>query len=440
MKTLFLCGGVGKRMFPIVEDKFLLKFLGKTLLEHQIDRAMEAGLSQFIMVVNPQNREKVERISRSISGIKVDIAVQEEPLGIANALEIAGHLLEKEVIVVNPNDIFQSSAYTSLLEQFKNDPTVSYMLGYEVKEYFPGGYLVTDSGNRLKQIVEKPRQGEEPGNLVNILLHLHTDIKKLLELAKVVETPRDDVYECALGAMVEEGYGIQVVPYRDFWSAIKYPWHILTTVRHFLDRSEPAISSSAKISPKATIEGKVIIGDNVRVLENAVVRGPAFIGARSIIGNNGLVRDYSHIGADCVVGYCTEIKNSYIGDKCWFHSNYIGDSIIAEGCSFGAGTVLANFRFDEGNISVRIGKGKVDTGMDKFGAIIGRNSRTGINSSILPGVRVGPNSVVGPNVCLTRDLESNKMVLPEPNFRIVENKNELAEGKKGMLMKRLGEF
>ena len=78
--------------------------------------------------------------------------------------------------------------------------------------------------------------------------------------------------------------------------------------------------------------------------------------------------------------------------------------------------------------------------MDKFGAIIGQNSRTGINSSILPGVRVGPNSVVGPNVCLTRDLESNKMVLPEPNFRIVENKNELAEGKKGTLMKRLGEF
>ena len=211
---------------------------------------------------------------------------------------------------------------------------MSYILGYEVKEYFPGGYLVTDSRNELKRIVEKPRPGEEPSNLVNILVHLHTDIKKLLKLAKVVQTDRDDVYERALGAMVEEGNRIEVVPYRDFWSAIKYPWHILTMVRYFLDQSEPAISPSAQISPKATIEGKVIISDNVRVLENAVVRGPAYIGARSIIGNNGLVRDYSHIGADCVVGYCTEVKNSYIGDKCWFHSNYIGDSIIAEGCSF----------------------------------------------------------------------------------------------------------
>ncbi|MFC1925899.1 sugar phosphate nucleotidyltransferase, partial [Chloroflexota bacterium] len=395
------------------------------------------GINQFIMVANSQNLEEVERITRDISGAKVEFAVQEEPLGIANALESAEHLLKGEVMVVNPNDVFESSAYTRLIQERRNGSTLSYILGYEVKEYFPGGYLVTDSENELKQIVEKPNPGEEPCKLVNILVHLHTDIMKVMESAKDVQTDRDDVYECALGAMVERGDRIKVVPYRDFWSAIKYPWHILTMVRHFLDESEPSISPSAHISSKATIEGKVIIGDNARVLENAVIRGPAFIGANTIIGNNVLVRDYSHIGTDCVVGYCTEVKSSYISDRCWFHSNYIGDSIIADGCSFGAGTVLANLRFDEKNVSVRIGGEIVNTGLDKFGAVIGRNSKTGINSSILPGIKIGPNSFVGPHICLTKDLEPNMIIFPESSSRVVHKKINLDENKKDELMKKL---
>lgn len=440
MKAVFLCGGVGKRMFPFLEDKLLLKFLGKPLLEHQIERARKVGLSQLVMVVNPQNMEKVEQISKGISGVKIELAVQEKPLGIADALQKAEHLLHEEVMVINPNDVFESSAYTRLIQESKKSSVLSYLLGYEVKEHFPGGYLVVGKGNELKQIVEKPQRGEEPSNLVNILVHLHTDIRKLLECARSVQTTKDDVYECALDSMVREGGKIKVVPYHNFWTAIKYPWHIFPVVRYFLDRSKAGISPSAHISSKATIEGKVVIEDNVRVLENAVVRGPAYIGANSIIGNNALVRDYSHIGADCVVGYSTEVKSSYIGDGCWFHSSYIGDSIIAEGCSFGAGTVLANFRFDARNISVKIENEVVDTGLDKLGAIVGSNSKTGINASIMPGIRIGSNSFVGSHVCLMRDLGPNKMISLEPHYRIVEREIEFDEEKKKELMERLGKL
>ena len=62
MKTLFLCGGAGKRMFPLVEDKFLFNFLGRPLLEHQIQRVMDAGLNQLIMVANPQNSKEVQQV------------------------------------------------------------------------------------------------------------------------------------------------------------------------------------------------------------------------------------------------------------------------------------------------------------------------------------------------------------------------------------------
>jgi bifunctional UDP-N-acetylglucosamine pyrophosphorylase/glucosamine-1-phosphate N-acetyltransferase len=311
------------------------------------------------------------------------------------------------------------------------------MLGYQVKSYFPGGYLVVNSANELKHIIEKPKPGQEPSNLVNILSHLHTNPKRLLEYIERVKTSKDDVYECALDDMTKDGHKTKVIPYTDFWAPIKYPWHIFDAVKYLLDISQPTISASASISEKATIEGKVFISDNVRVLENAVIKGPAYIGPGSIIGTNALVRDYSHIGADCVIGYSTEVKCSYIGDGCWIHSSYIGDSIIGKGCSFGAGTILANFRFDEQNISVMVGNEAIDTGRDKLGAIIGDNCKTGVNASIMPGIKIGPNSIVGPHVCLTKDLGPEKMVLSEPHYRTLANPVKLDEAKKKELKQKL---
>jgi bifunctional UDP-N-acetylglucosamine pyrophosphorylase/glucosamine-1-phosphate N-acetyltransferase len=437
MKAVFLCGGRGKRMFPIGEDKFLLDFLGKPLLEHQIEVAHEAGLSHFVIIGNPENIGKIKQIMKRFAGIKVDLALQKESLGIADALKSAEPLLRGQLLVINPNDVFSRSAYTKIISAAKKSTASSYILGYQVQEYFPGGYLQVNSRNELLHIVEKPNPGEEPSNLVNILIHCHNDSKELLHHIETVQTARDDVYECALDNMVKAGRKIKVIPYNGFWAPIKYPWHIFKVMQYFLDNAQPCIASSARISEKATIEGEVVLRDNVRVLENAVIRGPVYIGANSIVGNNALVRDHSHIGANSVIGYSTEVKHSYIGDNCWFHSNYIGDSIIDDNCSLGAGTVLANFRLDEGNIQIKVGDSLVDTGYDKLGAVVGRGSRIGVNASLMPGVRVGPDSVVGPQVCLHHDLGANKMVLLASRYQVTDNKTRLDDGKRRELLDKL---
>jgi len=439
VKAVFLCGGRGKRMFPITEDKFLLDFLGKPLLEHQIKVACEAGLSHFVIIGNPENIANIEQITKKIPGIKVDLALQKKSLGIADALKSAEPFLRGQLLVINPNDVFSSSAYTKVIAEAEKATASSYILGYQVQKYFPGGYLQVNSRNELLHIVEKPNPGKEPSNLVNILIHCHNNSKELLRYIETVQTAKDDVYECALDNMVKAGHKIKVIPYNDFWAPIKYPWHIFKVMEYFLDNAQPYIASSARISEKAHIEGKVILSDNVKVLENAVIRGPAYIGANSIIGNNVLVRDYSHIGSNSVIGYSTEVKHSYIGDNCWFHSNYIGDSIVDDDCSLGAGTVLANFRLDEGNIQIKVGDSLVDTGYDKLGAIVGRGCRIGVNASLMPGVRVGPDSFVGPQVCLHQDLGTNKMVLLESQYQVENNKTKLDEGKRQELLRRLAD-
>jgi UDP-N-acetylglucosamine diphosphorylase / glucose-1-phosphate thymidylyltransferase / UDP-N-acetylgalactosamine diphosphorylase / glucosamine-1-phosphate N-acetyltransferase / galactosamine-1-phosphate N-acetyltransferase len=421
MKVVMLCGGVGKRMFPITEDKFLLNFMGKTLLEHQIDMARQAGLKDFVIIGNPVNMDQIKHVTASVKGAVFEFALQKRPLGIADALKSASSILDNEILVVNPNDVFDGSAYSALLKAYQSGSASSYMLGYEVQQYFPGGYLEVNSHGELTRIVEKPEPGTEPGNLVNILLHLHTDVQKLFEYIDIVHSARDDVYECALDGMARHAFKINVVNYKGFWAPIKYPWHIFDIVKHFLDSAGKKIPQSASISERATIAGNVVLGENVRILENAVVRGPVYIGPGTLIGNNALVREYSHLGADCVVGFSTEIKNSYIGDNCWFHSSYIGDSVIGNDCSFGAGAVTANFRFDEKDVAVKYNGKIVDTGKNHFGAIMGDNCRMGINSGVLPGRRIGPNSVVGSHVCLETDLEPDTAVYNRTDREFVKH-------------------
>ena len=96
MKVVFLCGGVGKRMFPITEDKFLLKFLGKPLLAHQIEMVANVGLADFEFICNPQNMEKISAVAAGYPGIDASfVRLQvENPALYQQALD---YLLEADV-------------------------------------------------------------------------------------------------------------------------------------------------------------------------------------------------------------------------------------------------------------------------------------------------------------------------------------------------------
>lgn len=408
MKLVFLCGGIGKRMFPIMESKFLLKFLGKTLLEHHIEMAENNGIDKFVIVANPENIGSVRKVMEN-KDVHVEFAIQQNPLGMADALLSAEKIIENdEIIVVNPNDVFEESAYKLLMENSKGNAD-AYVIGQEVQSYFPGGYLIVDKKDVMEGIVEKPTPGAEPSNLVNIVIHYHKKTKKFLEYLKTTKSDKDDIYEKSMDAMIKDGAKFQALRYRGAWKAIKFPWNVFDITKFFLDKSSRVIAPTAKIAPSAVIEGNVIIEDGAKVFENACVKGPCYIGKNTVVGNNALVRNYAHIGNNCVVGFSTEIKNCYVGDNCWFHQAYAGDSVIANNCHMTAGSITANFRLDEKTIKVEIfSKGEIDSGLRYLGVIMGENSKLGCNVTTMPGKKVGPNSIVGPGVVLKSDLEPNR--------------------------------
>ncbi len=407
-------------MSPLSEDKFLLRFLGKTLLQYQIEQATKAGLTEFVIIGNPSNIDAIESIAQGMSGVRPAFAVQQKPLGMADALLSASALLaDGPFVLVNSNDIFETSAYAQLLdEHHRNGGYSGYLIARQVQEYFPGGYLSIDEDSKIDHIIEKPGEGNEPSKLVNIVVHLHNEPRELLKCLAETSSTTDDVYEQTLNRMINDGHKMKAVIYTDSWRAIKYPWHVLDTMDYFLGQVTRQVSPTAQVSEKAVIDGDVVIGENVRVHEGAVIRGPSYVGQNSVIGNGALVRN-SVVGEDCVLGYGTEVKHSYIGDKCWFHLNFFGDSVVGNDCCFGAGTITANLRLDEGRISVKFGDERIDTGLNKLGALIGNGVRTGIHVGLMPGIRLGAGSVVGPHVCLSQNLPLGETALATGGYRIV---------------------
>jgi len=348
-------------------------------------------------------------------------------------------LAEDNFFVVNADDVFEGSLIKEMIKQFKEGSADIVLSCKLVEETWKFGIIRVED-DKVTDFVEKPPKGQEPSNLAVVGVYVMT--KKIFDYYKKIPVS-DHQYEDAIKKFVQDKNVVSAVSYDGFFAGYKYPWDLFTINKHLMDThiKQQTIEDDVEISEKTQVEGNVWIRRGTRILEGARIRGPCYIGTNSFIGNNSLVWNYSSIGNNCVVGYSTEIKNSLIGDDCWFHVNYIGDSVISDNCLFGAGTITANFRFDEKNVKARIEGKEVDSGTDKLGAIVGDNCKTGINACLSPGVKIGPHSIVGPNVDLQNDLEPGRIIfVDKKSYVVTENRITISSEKKRQLMERLMKY
>ena len=142
---------------------------------------------------------------------------------------------------------------------------------------------------------------------------------------------------------------------------------------------------------------QVHIGEGSKIKPYSYIEGPVVIEENCTIGPHAFIRPCSIIGKGSIIGHCTEIKNSFLGEKVHAsHFNYIGDSIIGDRVNFGAGSKCANFRLDEKNISIRVEEQKMDLGINKFGALVGSDVSVGANVVLNPGTVITAGSKIFP--------------------------------------------
>jgi len=439
LQTILLAGGEGKRVFPLAVNrpKPMFKLLGKPLIQHVIDTLKEAGLKDYVVVVGHQGEQIKDYLKDgSKLGVNIEYTLQKQSLGMADALKTAEKLAEDNFFVVNADDIFEASLIKQMNQQFHKGDAEIILSCKPVTQTWKFGIIQVED-EQVTDFVEKPPKGKEPSNLAVVGVYILT--KQIFDYYKKIPVS-DHQYEDAILAFIKDRNVVKAVSYDQFFAGYKYPWDLFTINKHLMNKklTKQTIEEDVTISEKASVEGKVWLGKGAKVFANACVKGPCYIGENSVVGNNSLVRDYTSLGRGCVVGYSTEVKHSLVGDDCWFHTNYVGDSIISDNCLFGAGTITANFRFDEKNIQVWVGDRQVDSGTNKLGAIIGNNCKTGINSCLEPGVKIGPQSMVGPNVDLQSDLEPETIILVNKNSYIkTKNRITISSENKEQLMKKL---
>lgn len=183
-----------------------------------------------------------------------------------------------------------------------------------------------------------------------------------------------------------------------------YPWDLLRMNEEVLALMDES-SLLGEVSPLASLSGCVRIGKGSRILPGTVIEGPVVIGPNSQIGPNAYIRGATSIGANCFVGNGAEVKNSIVYNNSYISRQcYVGDSIIGTHVTLGAGTCTENHRHD-GRHHVSMIQGKpVNTGRLKLGAILGDGVRTGVNTSIEAGVKIGIARTTPPGSYVSKDL------------------------------------
>lgn len=176
-------------------------------------------------------------------------------------------------------------------------------------------------------------------------------------------------------------------------SKVTYPWEALPQIGAFIlelgaslseeeyeKRGENIwIARSAKVAPTASITGPAIIGKNAEIRHCAFIRGNALVGEGAVVGNS------------------TELKNVILFNKVQVpHYNYVGDSILGFKAHMGAGSITSNVKSDKLLVKVHTPEGDIETGIKKFGAMIGDEVEVGCGSVLNPGTVIGKNSNIYP--------------------------------------------
>jgi NDP-sugar pyrophosphorylase family protein len=176
-----------------------------------------------------------------------------------------------------------------------------------------------------------------------------------------------------------------------------YAWEALKKIEACLTKVPR--QNPPKTFPGASIGDRVIIGEGTIVEPGAMIKGPAIIGKDCQIRHNAYIRENVIIGDGCVVGNASELKNALLFNGVQVpHYNYIGDSILGYKAHLGAGVKISNIKLLPGNVTVELDGIPTDTGLRKFGALMGDHAEAGCNAVLNPGSILGRGAVIYPNV------------------------------------------
>lgn len=408
MKAVVLAAGKGERLWPLTETrpKPLLPIANKPIIQHTLEAIVDGGIRQIVLVISYKGEAIQEKFGDGSSfKCEIEYVKQQTPRGTADAVASASGKLKDEdrFVVVYGDDYYEKQAVKGFLVKADENEGITVATA-KVEDASQFGVVEARNG-RVTRIREKLLR-REPG-LVNAGLYMMTHL--ILSSATKTTRSKRGEFELtdSLRILIDQGETVRSHVLADGdWLGISYPWDLLEANQRGIVAEKTRLIRG-KVEDGARIEGPAVVEEGTVVKAGSRIEGPVHIGKDCEIGPNAYLRPFTSLGDDVKVGAACEVKNSIVMAKAKIpHLSYVGDSILGEGCSLGAGTITANLRFDDAPIRSRVRGALLNSGRRKFGGILGDEVRTGINVSILPGVKIGPWSWLGPSAIVEKDVAS----------------------------------
>ncbi|HWQ66247.1 MAG TPA: bifunctional sugar-1-phosphate nucleotidylyltransferase/acetyltransferase [Methanospirillum sp.] len=385
VQCVILAAGEGKRMRPLTgsRPKVMIPVANRPMLEHLLCSVRDAGVHEFILVVGYEEAAVRHHFGDGTSfGVQIRYVTQKRQRGTGDAVMTTQVHLHDRFLLLNGDMILSVQDIRHILDR----PAPS--LGVCQSDHPQDFGVVTVEGDLVTGLEEK---SENPkSDLINAGIYLfEPDI--FSALARISPSPRGELeLTDALIPYIRDG--LLFATTLSSWSDMGAPWDLLDANETLM--KEMASSNRGEIEEGVVLHGSVSIGKGTVIKTGTYIEGPCIIGENCRIGPHVYIRGSTAIGNSCHIGHSTEIKNSIVMEGTNIpHFNYIGDSVIASGCNFGAGTKIANLRHDKEHIHID----GVNTRRKKLGAIIGDEVLFGINCSVNTGSVVGNRCHIAPH-------------------------------------------
>jgi len=392
MQAVILAAGEGTRIRPLSSSvpKPMLPVGQCPLVAHTAAAVADAGADELVFVVGYKGDAVKSYFGDEFRGLPVHYAVQREQRGTADAVRAAREHIDGPFAVFNGDNLYPVEGVRRLLEDGSG---IGVVRADEPSNY---GVVCVEDGS-VTTIVEKPQ--DPPTDLVNAGAYVFPEsAREWLDVP--VSTRGEHEITDVLATAVER---VDVTPVEfDRWLDVGRPWELLEANEWKLAELDRSVDID--VPETATIEGEVVVEPGATISPGSVIEGPALVRSGASVGPNAYVRGATLLGPGAKVGHGVEVKNSVLMDDATVgHLSYVGDSLLGQDVNLGAGTMVANLRHDQRHVDMTVNGERTSTGRRKFGAVLGAGTKTGVNTSLNPGVKLSKQATTYPGEVVAED-------------------------------------
>lgn len=399
MQAVLTVAGNSSRLYPYggKTHKSTISLLGKPLIVYTLEALEKQGITDVVIIDSPGNGVS-ETLEKYTFSFPISYVTHLGARGMGEALLDAKEKLQEHFLLIHAHHVDASDILPNFLSSGGKGNTVLVKKESDLSSY---GAVKLD-GDRIIELEEKPQdQSQFTHKIVGFYL-LNSEFIDILS-----QNPKHHYsFEEALSHLAKTSV-VKAVQTDENVLSLKYPFHLFEIGKYLLEKADESKADTADIHKTATLQGKVIIGEHVKIMENAVIKGPCFLGDNVIVGNNAVVRQSVIVEEGSTVGSNMELKESILFSNSSTHSGYIGNSIVGNNTKIAAQFTSGNVRLDRKTVSIQTNEKKVDSKLTHLGAFIGHDVRIGIHVSTMPGVIIGNNSVVGPQTVVMQNIPDN---------------------------------